>query len=83
MEAHGYTDAATGKTTTLDPIIAAALKMLLFTGARCMEVLTLKWEYIDTARGIANLPDSKTGAKTLHLPAPALALLDTLPRINE
>ncbi len=83
LEAHGYTDTKTSKTTSLDPTIAAALKMLLFTGARCMEILTLKWEYIDIARGIANLPDSKTGAKVLHLPAPALALLANLPHINE
>ncbi len=83
LEAYGYIDEKTGKTTTLDPIIATALKMLLFTGARCMEILTLKWEYIDKARGVANLPESKTGSKSLHLPAPALALLETLPRIND
>lgn len=83
MEANGYTDPKTGKTTVLDPTIAAALKMLLFTGARCMEILTLKWEYIDTKKGLANLPDSKTGAKSLHLPPPALALLESLPRVSE
>ena len=83
MEENGYVDPNTGKTTKLDPFIAAALKMLLFTGARCMEILTLKWEYIDHDRAIANLPDSKTGAKTLHLPAPALAILDDLPRLSE
>lgn len=83
MEEHGYVDAKTGKVTQLDPVIAAALKVLLFTGARCGEVLTLKWEYIDTKRGLSNLPDSKTGAKTLHLPPPALAVLESLPRISE
>lgn len=83
MEQHGYHDNETGKTVSLDPTIAAALKMLLFTGARCMEILTLKWEYIDNTRGVANLPDSKTGAKILHLPAPALALLEDLPHLNE
>ena len=83
MEAHGYTDPETGKVTAFDPTIAAALKILLLTGARCMEVLTLKWEYIDTDRGIASLPDSKTGAKTLYLPPPALAVLAALPRVNE
>ena len=67
----------------IDPVIGAALKVLLFTGARCGEVLTLKWEYVDFARGIANLPDSKTGAKALHLPPQALAVLETLLRLNE
>lgn len=83
METQGYTDPETGKVTTFDPTIAAALKVMLFTGARCMEILTLKWAYIDPDRGIANLPDSKTGAKALHLPPPALAVLASLPRINE
>ncbi|AMD90242.1 tyrosine-type recombinase/integrase [Desulfovibrio fairfieldensis] len=83
MHAQGYTDPKTGKITAFDPVIAAAIKMLLFTGARCMEVLTLKWEYIVMHKGLANLPDSKTGAKVLHLPPPALALLESLPRVNE
>ena len=83
MEAHGYADPKTGKITAFDPTIAAALKLMLFTGARCMEVLTLKWDYVDNDRGIANLPDSKTGAKALHLPPPAHAVLASLPHLNE
>jgi integrase len=67
----------------ISPVAAAALKVLLFTGARCGEILTLKWEYVDLVRGIANLPDSKTGAKSLHLPPPAVAVLEELPRMNE
>lgn len=34
-------------------------------------------------KGLANLADSKTGAKVLYLPPPALALLESLPRVNE
>jgi integrase len=59
----------------------AAIKLLIFTGARLSEILNLRWEWIDFERGEARLPDSKTGAKTLHLPAPALAVLATLPRV--
>jgi integrase len=33
-------------------------------------------------KGIARLPDSKTGAKTLHLPPAALTVLTDLPRID-
>jgi len=61
--------------------IVAAIKLLVFTGARLNEILTLQWDWIDSERGEARLPDSKTGAKTLHLPAPALAVLADLPRI--
>jgi integrase len=64
------------------PYTVAAVKLLVFTGARLGEVLGLKWEWIDFGRGEARLPDSKTGAKTLHLPAPALAVLAKLPRLD-
>lgn len=58
----------------------AAFRLLIFTGARLSEILTLRWEWIDVEVGVARLPDSKTGAKNLPLSAPALALLATLPR---
>ena len=64
------------------PYAVAAVKLLVFTGARLGEVLGLKWEWIDFERGEARLPDSKTGAKTLHLPPPALAVLAELPRLE-
>ena len=67
----------------IDPVVSAALKTLLFTGARCGEILTLKWEYVDLARGLAHLPDSKTGAKALHLPPQAVAVLETMLAIKE
>jgi integrase len=62
--------------------VVAAIKLLIFTGARRNEILTLRWEWINFERGAARLPDSKTGAKTLQLPAPALAVLAELPRIE-
>jgi integrase len=64
------------------PYAVAAVKLLVFTGARLGEVLGLRWEWIDFERGEARLPDSKTGAKTLHLPPPALAVLAGLPRLD-
>jgi integrase len=62
------------------PYAVAAVKLLVFTGARLGEILGLEWEWIDLERGEARLPDSKTGAKTVHLPPPALAVLVELPR---
>jgi integrase len=64
------------------PFVVGAIKLLIFTGARMSEVLGLRWEWIDFERGEARLPDSKTGAKTLHLPPPALAVLAALPRVE-
>lgn len=62
------------------PGVVPAIRLLLFTGARLSEVLTLRWEYIDEERGCIRLPDSKTGAKTIPLNAPALDVLASLPR---
>jgi integrase len=60
----------------------AAVRLLLFTGARMTEILTLRWSWIDLVNGVIRLPDSKTGAKTIHLSAPARAVLDGLPRMS-
>jgi integrase len=64
------------------PHVTAAIKLLVFSGARLGEILGLRWEWIDFERGEARLPDSKSGEKTLHLPPPALAVLAELPRIE-
>lgn len=60
----------------------AAIRLLIFTGARRNEILTLRWEWVDFERGVLNLPDSKTGSKIIHLSPPALELLSTLPRVR-
>ncbi len=63
----------------VSPMPAAALRLLLLTGARLDEILSLKWSYLDLDDNLANLPDSKTGFKVLHLPLPAVELLRSLP----
>ncbi len=60
---------------------AAAIRLLLFTGARSSEIAGLRWDWIRGSRAV--LPDSKTGPKTIQLPAPARAVLATLPRDGE
>ncbi len=61
--------------TVIGEHAAAALRLLLFTGARVGEILSLKWAHVDFDRGLLLLPDSKTGRKTIVLNAPALAVL--------
>lgn len=58
----------------------AALRLLLFTGARRGEILRLRWEHVDLERGMLLLPDSKTGRKAITLNAPALAVLQSMER---
>ena len=69
--------------TVIGPHAAAALRLLIFTGARLREILHLKWDEIDFERGLLLLPTSKTGKKTIVLNAPALAILTGLPRSGE
>lgn len=61
---------------------AAAIRLLILTGCRLGEILALRWAEVDVERGLLHLPDSKTGAKTVVLAAPALAILAGLPRIE-
>lgn len=67
----------------IDPYAAAAIRTLFFTGARLNEILTLQWADVELENGKAYLRDSKTGAKVLRLGTPAVALLESLPKINE
>ena len=62
------------------PPAILALRLLLLTGARLGEVLTLKWEYADLERQVVRLPDSKTGAKVIVLGPPVVKLLSEAPR---
>jgi integrase len=64
------------------PFVVGAIRLLVFTGARRNEILTLRWEHIDFERTCLRLSDSKTGAKSVHLNAPALELLAAMPRIE-
>jgi integrase len=60
---------------TETPEVLRAIRLLLLSGMRLGEVLTLRQEFIDREHGVLALPDSKTGAKTVILSAPALSLL--------
>jgi integrase len=62
----------------VNPQAVAAIRLLVLTGARRGEILGLRWEFIDFAAGRINLPDSKTGAKSIQLPAAALDVLKSL-----
>ncbi|MFA5900071.1 MAG: tyrosine-type recombinase/integrase [Hyphomicrobium sp.] len=58
-----------------------AIRLLILTGARLNEILTLRWSYVDVSRRLLILPDSKTGEKSITLNAPAIDVLETIPRI--
>jgi len=49
------------------PSSIAAIRLLLLTGCRLSEILTLKWSYIDIEHHRINFSDSKTGKKTVYI----------------
>jgi integrase len=73
---------AENRRVKLDPYAAAAIRLLILTGARLREILHAKWEHVDFERGILFLSDSKTGQKPVYLSAAALAILAGLPRLE-
>ncbi len=62
--------------------VTAAIRLLLFTGARRNEILDLKWGDVDFQNRLIRLQESKTGQKTIYLSAPALMILSELPQIE-
>lgn len=60
--------------------VIAAIRLLIFTGCRLSEILTLRWEYLDLPRYQLRLPDSKTGAKVVHLNGATVSILRSLER---
>jgi len=65
-----------------NPYAVAAIRLLTLTGCRKSEILSLRWDWVDFERAALRLPDSKTGAKSVPLGAPALELLNALARIE-
>ena len=53
----------------------AAIRLLMLTGCRLSEIQKLQWEHVDLDTGELRLPDTKTGAKVVHLGDPAIAVL--------
>ncbi|UWQ97486.1 integrase arm-type DNA-binding domain-containing protein [Rhodobacteraceae bacterium M385] len=66
---------ATGQETEY---AVAAISLLVLTGCRLGEILSLKWEYV-TPRHL-ELPDSKTGRRRIPLPREAYDIITSLPR---
>ena len=51
---------------------AAAIRLLMLTGCRRNEILTLRWEDVDLDEGELHLPDTKTGVNFFPMPVESL-----------
>jgi integrase len=64
------------------PSAILAARLLILTGCRLGEIMTLKWDYVDFDENVLRLPDSKSGKKIVHLGAPAVEYLLDAQRID-
>ena len=61
---------------------AMAIRLLLLTGCRKNEILSLRWDHVDLEAREMRLGDSKTGPRTVQLSPAAAAVLARGPRIE-
>lgn len=63
------------------PFALAAIRLLMLTGCRRNEILTLHRCQVDRYHRCLRLPDSKTGAKIVHMGAAAMRVIESIPEI--
>ena len=64
------------------PTAVPALRLLLLTGCRKNEIVTLRWDDIDRTAGELRLRDTKTGARRVPLTPAVDRVLAGIPRIE-
>ena len=64
------------------PPAIAAIRLLMLTGCRKSEVLTLRWDDMDRSAGELRLRDGKRGPRMVKLTTSALKVLDSIERIE-
>ena len=57
------------------------IRLLMLTGCRKTEIMTLRWENVDLERAEIRIVDGKTGSRTVHLSQSAVRVLASLPRV--
>jgi integrase len=67
----------------INPFGVAAIKLLLLTGCRRSEILSLRWTEIDWSNSCLRLPDSKTGAKVVSIGAAVIEVLNGIERLQD
>ena len=65
----------------LSPHAAAAIRLLMLTGCRRNEILTLRWEDVRLEAQELHLSDSKTGPRTVSLSPEAAQVLASIERL--
>ena len=67
----------------VSPGAVAAFRLLMLTGCRRNEILTLRWEDVDLDAGELRLRDAKAGPRSVALSPAARKVLAALPRLPD
>ena len=73
-------DEVSGKGSRVSAGAVATIRLLMLTGCRRNEILTLRWQHVDLDAAEIHLADGKTGARTVHLSPSAVRVFEALPR---
>lgn len=60
--------------------MADLVRLLLITGCRLNEIMSARQEWVDRARHLLLLPDSKVGQRRIALSAAAMEIIDRIPK---
>lgn len=67
--------------TSRNKQLAAIIRLLLLLGMRVSELLSMRWENVDTDKRMLFIPTSKTGkSRRLPLPQAAVDIIDAVPK---
>ena len=78
--AEAEAEAATGAEGAVSPYAIAALRLLMLTGCRLGEILTLRWDDVDRTAHEFRLRDGKNGARMVPLTPTAETVLAGIAR---
>ncbi len=70
------------ETEGVNPSAINAIRLLVMTGCRKSEILTLRWQDVEFERSCLRMAESKSGAKIVPVGAAVLKLLEGLPRLD-
>ena len=73
-------DEVSGNGSRISAGAVTTIRLLMLTGCRRNEILTLRWEHVDLDRAEIRIVNGKTGARTVHLSPSAVRVLKALPR---
>ena len=65
------------------PSAIAAVRLLMLTGCRSDEILTLRWDDVDRTARVLRLRDAKTGPRMMPLTGPVLKVLGRIERAED